>query len=214
MLRKMFLAAITVAAVGFAQAVTVNWSNKQSLTGGATGSLPVGITTTGFSMAFGVTITSQPTIASNDLLVLTFNNNTAHKGPYQLRIGTHADGTLHLQVGNYKNWEDHTLTGDGTTLSEGNHVIGLYVYHNGTQEVVQVSIDGNVYSAEQRYTGPVWNNVSWSSANLPEGMEDAWVRFADGKVDPSEFGLLLPEPTALALLALGVAGVALRRKVA
>lgn len=75
----------------------------------------------------------------------------------------------------------------------------------GQYAMVSSVLEGTLY---QVGTTDQMTFVQWSAEQF-YGTSGGWQQIGGGEVDPN-----VPEPTALALLALGVAGVALRRRVA
>lgn len=210
MMRKLMLMAVAMVAVGGARAVTVDWSGKESLmTGGVSGAVPSGISSTDFSMAFVFAVTEPPKDGFS-VLTLKFDNNNSG-APYPVTLGFNNNGTLRFQVGST------APNPHNSSLVTGTHVIGLFVSHANAHQNIQVSVDGGAYISLTYSCNTAWDSVSWASYAsqfvLPDFVTNAWIAFAEGKVDSADFAML-PEPTALAFLALGVAGVALRRKLA
>ena len=125
--------------------------------------------------------------------------------------------------------EAASYTMSNRTVSAGSNAVGIAVTRGvaGTgSDKVEVSINGQVLATVEglSFSGPI-GSYAWGQTvnqqNRYSGSATYEVFLLDGNanvaLDASAIAAdlaVLPEPTALALLALGVAGVALRRRVA
>lgn len=185
-----------------AQAVTVQWDSIP-FSGGQSVTLPSELTPRSFSAALVFTLNAQPNAAAN-VLTFAFGGNA-----YGVTLKLLSDGKAWVQVG-----DTHPVA--SSVLAPGKHVLGIFFDTSTAVEKFYVSIDGADYPATPlNYSGRTYGDltVSVPSSALPSYLDDATLCLTNGRVEPSDFALL-PEPTALALLALGVAGLALRRKAA
>ena len=105
------------------------------------------------------------------------------------------------------------------TIHEGTNVVGMVIeVANNRLTLVSFDINGETFGPAEvgqangcYYSG---QNGTMTIDSLTVALaENGTLYLAEGAATGEDFAAL-PEPTALALLALGVAGVALRRKVA
>ena len=222
-MKKIGFLALALCAAGVAGAVSVSWSGATTPTAGSDGT---------FSPSF--------TDGTDFTVALVFDSsvyNSAENTSKVLRIGhsgtaAHADtaGTyIDVSKGSNGGQVTHKANGTATTLSSwnlrsGKNVLGITVdydsawdsgtrtivysvYLNGTElgEFTHKEIAGASDTASEDYGTFVYYRT---------GLRGAELYTAGGIASGDDMIALLPEPTALALLALGVAGVALRRRVA
>lgn len=96
------------------------------------------------------------------------------------------------------------------TLKEGTNVIGIIFKVSTSGLVAEFYVNG-VFCGSGR---PSWGEsyANFKVSELTAGVDGTW--YAGEGIATKEDFESLPEPTVLALLAVGVAGLALRRKVA
>lgn len=209
-MRLMMIAAAACAAC-LAQAVTIDWQGQ-----------PMGAdATTNFS-AFGDVPTTGATYSA--AFVFTLDAAPAH-GP-RLALTSSANSGLYLGVGASGNgWQGRLYkNGAGTfysqgALHEGLNVVGIvFTVENNTLTFNSFDINGETFEpadigGETHWTGG-WTGSDITLDTLAfTTTTDGTLYLAAGAATGEDFALL-PEPTALAVLALGVAGAALRRRMA
>ena len=212
-MKMRLIAAALLCLAGSAQAVTIDWQGQTMGTGATTNFSAFGdVPTTGatYSAAFVFTLDAAP--ATGPRLTLT---SSANSGAY-LGVGAAGNG---WQGRLYRNNAD-TFYSRGA-LHEGLNVVGI-VFTVADNRLTFNSFDINGETFEASEIGGGADGVYWSGWQGTQitldtlaftTATDGTLYLAAGAATGADFALL-PEPTALAVLALGVAGAALRRRVA
>ena len=232
-MRKLFLAAAAaVCLMGAAQAVMVDWRGSYTSTGaygdGLDGAAKIAIQDGTVSPGSGwyvltvaFTLDSSYTKPNGWPAIVSLTHSNQGEGNYNgnLRLSLNDDGKLSLNgdgsaAVNPPTVTDSALeTGKSYTVSlaigqnaEGQAVASVTLYSEGT--LIGSLTD---YVLNTAYADAAWDTIVLGSGSVTDSSGNR--TFGEGQLTVTQV-TLLPEPTALALLALGVAGIALRRRVA
>lgn len=205
MTAKSIFAALLVAAMAAgAQAVTTRWTQSGTLSAGGKTSLTA---TAGesFSVALVFNLSTLPEAGTN---LLSAKGSSASTVELRLQTCATTENGANVQ-GLTPGWTVPPENKFGT-LKEGTNVIGI-VFKVSTSGLVAEFYVNGVFCGSGR---PNWGSgyANFKVSDLTAGVDGTW--YAGEGIATKEDFESLPEPTVLALLAVGVAGLALRRKVA
>lgn len=220
-MKKLMMTLAVLCVVGAVSAVNVKWSMLASGTGGTVSLDSSWQATTSQVITYAVVIPKGIPSSTSFLLGLSGIKDGSPVGNWN-QVYIRANGATGVLEAVYKNnTEGETsisLTGSKKLSQETDSALaitvdrqngGITIYFNGTT-IGTVDLDSSLFNKDLvrlAYGQSFGGGEAWP--------QDYKVYAYAGTVDASDVTVAnLPEPTALALLALGVMGLALRRKVA
>lgn len=218
-MRRMLFALLCILGASFVQAVTASWtwdSERDGYTISGTrgdSSNPLTGTYTNFSLVASFTL-SADVIASGGTLFEMSGMGLAEDKTQRLALYVR-DGALWLKFVGQNGGDDPS--GNNMEIHVGLTAGEAYTFAfaRGSNGQNQMMFSLNGASAQSFYTGISYNWAGeMTSLTLDENSMTDFIIY-EGKMTDEELSQYsVPEPTALALLALGMAGLALRRRVA
>lgn len=227
MMKRMMLAVVAAMVVCFAQAVTCKWDDWKALetSGGSIGTdnyawlngtkIPSFTDSSSFAIKVTLSLSSSFTWKADAdgtgmllMLVADATSTTPQNYAFQVRGSAEANSIY---------MDEWTPTGkeavnSGISLQAGAAYTFTFAYDN---EVLSTYVNGQKV-ADYEMPAANWGKITEIDVGIQSGGDHKLQTLAQGFTfsDFAYSTTMLPEPTALALLALGVAGVALRRRVA
>ena len=223
-MKKTILTAVFAAlALGAAQAVTIDWadlagnSKWTNKSGRGSGTLSLTAENKAWTAACLIDIaTLAEANGAHPVLFGVLTDTTKEATRFYYSGSSNTLGSIIKHTDKDNEGFSQAAGWQGKQMSAGSYE---FVFSFDGKETLSMYVDGTLYGTVSGF--PEWDSITvvWGQQKTGGGqvLGGTWnadMYVLDGMTYEEAKATAIPEPTALALLALGVAGVALRRKVA